>query len=170
MAEEEKESFAQLIRQQGIVAFGDQPLVPPAPGAHQRLPESGGAATGRTRAMLPADHTDLECHDDSWHASGQQRAMQKAMRANCCQESIDLHGLKVDEAWSAVDEFLDRAQQQDQRVVEIVHGYGRTCNSPSVLRGKVRGWLAASDEVIWFCQPKRNKGITVVGLRSRRRR
>ena len=60
---------------------------------------------------------------------------------------IDLHGLNLDRAWSAIDVGLDRAIAAGERVVLLITGHARA-GEPPVQRGKIRSavndWLAAS--------------------------
>ena len=60
---------------------------------------------------------------------------------------IDLHGLNLDQAWSAIDRGLDRAIASGERVVLLITGHARA-SDPPVQRGKIRAavhdWLAAS--------------------------
>jgi DNA-nicking Smr family endonuclease len=81
---------------------------------------------------------------------------------------IDLHGLRRDEARSAVAEFVRQAHRQGKRCLRIVHGKGH--GSPGrepVLKGKVQRWLAQCDEVIAFTQasaPQGGAGALIVLL------
>jgi DNA-nicking Smr family endonuclease len=60
---------------------------------------------------------------------------------------LDLHGLSLDQAWSAIDRRLDRAIAADKRVVLLITGHSRA-GDPPVQRGKIRAavhdWLEAS--------------------------
>lgn len=56
---------------------------------------------------------------------------------------VDLHGMALDDAREAVDEFLADRQRRGERCVLVVTGKGR--NSPKqvgVLRGNIPEWLA----------------------------
>lgn len=57
--------------------------------------------------------------------------------------TLDLHGMRVEEARQAVEAFVRDRRAKGDRVVVLVHGRGR--NSPgqhSVLRGEVAAWLS----------------------------
>jgi DNA-nicking Smr family endonuclease len=85
---------------------------------------------------------------------------------------IDLHGLRVDEARSALVAFLADAQIHEWRCLRVIHGKG--LGSPSrepVLKDKVKKWLAQRAEVLAFCQARPNdggSGALIVLLRASR--
>jgi len=60
---------------------------------------------------------------------------------------LDLHGLSLDQAWSAIDRGLDQALARGDRVLLLITGHYRP-GEPPVQRGKIRAavhdWLAAS--------------------------
>ena len=60
---------------------------------------------------------------------------------------LDLHGHNLDGAWAAIDEGLDRAISNGERIVLLITGHARP-GEPPVRRGKIRAavhdWLAAS--------------------------
>ncbi len=69
------------------------------------------------------------------------------------QGQIDLHGLRSDDARSALGSFIRNAHQQGLRCVRVVHGKG--LGSPGktpVLKDKVHRWLVQKDEVLAFVQ------------------
>jgi len=69
------------------------------------------------------------------------------------QRQIDLHGLRSDDARSALSEFIRNAQQQGIRCIRVVHGKG--LGSPGktpVLKDKVHRWLVQKNDVIAFVQ------------------
>lgn len=61
--------------------------------------------------------------------------------------TVDLHGMNLDSAWSAIDDALERAIARGERVVLLITGHHRP-GEPPVARGKIRAavhdWLAAS--------------------------
>ncbi|MDQ3074450.1 MAG: Smr/MutS family protein [Pseudomonadota bacterium] len=61
--------------------------------------------------------------------------------------TLDLHGLHLDGAWSAIDHALERAIAAGDRVVLLITGHERR-GEPPVLRGRIRAavhdWLASS--------------------------
>lgn len=60
---------------------------------------------------------------------------------------LDLHGLNLDSAWSAIDRGLEQAIARGERVLLLITGHHRP-GEPPVQRGKIRAavhdWLAAS--------------------------
>jgi DNA-nicking Smr family endonuclease len=60
---------------------------------------------------------------------------------------LDLHGMNLDTAWSAIDIALGRAIADGERVVLLITGHHRA-GEPPVQRGRIRAavhdWLAAS--------------------------
>jgi DNA-nicking Smr family endonuclease len=60
---------------------------------------------------------------------------------------LDLHGLNLDRAWSAIDSALERAIASGERVVLLITGHARA-GDPPVQRGRIRAavhhWLDAS--------------------------
>ena len=60
---------------------------------------------------------------------------------------LDLHGLNLDGAWSAIDRGLEQAIARGERVLLLITGHHRP-GGPAVERGKIRAavhdWLAAS--------------------------
>lgn len=85
---------------------------------------------------------------------------------------IDLHGLRVDEARSALVGFLNNCQKNDWRCARVIHGKG--LGSPDkepVLKGKALKWLVQRDEVLAFCQARPNdggSGALIVLLKTKR--
>ncbi len=69
------------------------------------------------------------------------------------QAELDLHGLRRDEARTALLEFTHAAQQRGARCLRVIHGKG--LGSPGregVLKHKVRAWLLQMRDVLAFCQ------------------
>lgn len=60
---------------------------------------------------------------------------------------LDLHGMNLDTAWSAIDRSLDLAIARGDRLVLLITGHHRP-GEPPVQRGRIRAavhdWLAAS--------------------------
>lgn len=71
------------------------------------------------------------------------------------QGQLDLHGLRSDEARTALGTFLRQAHKAGLRCVRVVHGKG--LGSPGkvpVLKNKVQRWLAQKNEVMAFVQAR----------------
>ena len=60
---------------------------------------------------------------------------------------LDLHGLNLDQAWSAIDLALERAISSGDRVLLLITGHERS-GAPPVQRGRIRAavhdWMAVS--------------------------
>jgi DNA-nicking Smr family endonuclease len=88
-------------------------------------------------APVPIQHRTL---DASWD---------KRLRCGTVEPDrvLDLHGMNLDTAWTAIDRGLDRAIASGDRVVLLITGHHRP-GDPPVERGKIRAavhdWLAAS--------------------------
>ena len=61
--------------------------------------------------------------------------------------TLDLHGMNLDQAWSAIDRSLERAIGAGERVLLLITGHARA-GEPPVKRGRIRAavhdWLDAS--------------------------
>ena len=86
------------------------------------------------------------------------------------QAELDLHGLRRDEARERLAAFLREAARSQLRCVRIVHGKGH--GSPgreSVLKTKVKTWLAQRSEVLAFTHARAadgGHGALIVLLKS----
>ena len=60
---------------------------------------------------------------------------------------VDLHGMNLDTAWTAIDRSLEQAIARGDRVVLLITGHHRR-GEPPIQRGRIRAavndWLAAS--------------------------
>jgi DNA-nicking Smr family endonuclease len=60
---------------------------------------------------------------------------------------LDLHGMNLDRAWTAIDRALEQAIARGERVLLLITGHHRP-GDPPVQRGRIRAavhdWLAAS--------------------------
>ena len=107
----------------------------------------------------------------SWRRSGIDSEVVRRLRRGewVVRAQIDLHGLRVDEARSALAAFLAQALRDEIRCLRIIHGKGLgSVNREPVLKDKVPRWLVQRDEVLAFCQARPNdggSGATIVLLR-----
>ena len=75
--------------------------------------------------------------------------------------TLDLHGMRVVEARSALARFLVQSLRNGWRCVRIVHGKGRRSgDAQPVLKQKTNQWLRQRDEVLAFCSAPRWDGGT----------
>lgn len=75
------------------------------------------------------------------------------------EDELDLHGMTIDRARTALAAFLDAAQLQALRCVRVIHGKGLSSET-GVARLKicVRHWLTQSAVVLAFAQPTEREG------------
>ncbi len=72
---------------------------------------------------------------------------------------LDLHGLRTDEARTALVAFLADMQRREIRCVRIIHGKGLgSVGKEPVLKGKVKKWLTQREDVLAFVQARPNDG------------
>ena len=75
------------------------------------------------------------------------------------QSQLDLHGLRTDEARTALADYLRNACKRGVRCVRIIHGKGLgSINKEPVLKNKVRSWLVQKEEVLAFAQARAADG------------
>ncbi|MFN7571841.1 MAG: Smr/MutS family protein [Betaproteobacteria bacterium] len=133
----------------------------PAPHARQRQHDDA-----RVLDASLSDEIDLDAlldTDDSlsWRRPGIGPDVLRRLRRGAwsIQSQIDLHGCRVDEARSALADFLRDAVKRGLRCVRVVHGKGLgSKDRVPVLKTKVRGWLVQREEVIAFCQARPAEG------------
>lgn len=86
------------------------------------------------------------------------------------QAQIDLHGMRLDEARSAITEFAQDAVAEGLRCIRVIHGKGfGSTNQKPALKGKVYTWLAQLKEILAFCEARPQEGgsgAVIVLLRS----
>ena len=74
---------------------------------------------------------------------------------------LDLHGMRVHEARSALVAFLHDCRVHYVSCVKIIHGKGLGSHQKRpVLKGKVSKWLSQRDEVLAYCSAPPNDGGT----------
>lgn len=76
-------------------------------------------------------------------------------------DSLDLHGMRVQEARRAFARFIGQSLQQQRRCVRIIHGKGRNSEGQQpVLKQKTNQWLRQMDAVLAFSTAPRWDGGT----------
>ena len=90
----------------------------------------------------------------------QQGVLRKLRRGQFTAEAeLDLHGLTVAEARTALFHFLQTCRNHSARHVRIIHGQGNSSRGGHpVLKGKVQLWLQQLDEVLAFCPARPEHG------------
>jgi len=75
--------------------------------------------------------------------------------------ALDLHGMTLAEARTALAEFLQHSLHRNARCVRIVHGKGhRSATGQAVLKTQTDHWLRARPEVLAFCTAQPADGGT----------
>lgn len=164
--------------------------VHPKPGAKLPEPEESEAATSPKKSALLAPtppHIRTATPEKPKPlplAPLERRLRQRLSRGQIdVPMKLDLHGMRQAEAHAALRDFLDRAYQNDVRVVLVVTGKGRSSSlddtgfhdHPGVLRRMVPHWLSEPDlrqVVLGFEEAARGhggSGALYVRLRSNRR-
>ncbi len=92
----------------------------------------------------------------------QQRTVRKLRRGKLSVDAeLDLHGMTVAVARTAVAEFLRESQRRHIQCVRIIHGKGLgSRHRAPVLKQKVGGWLRQRDEVLAYCSARHYDGGT----------
>ena len=74
---------------------------------------------------------------------------------------LDLHGMRVPSAYTAVKEFLHNCYRYNIRCVRIVHGKGHgSWQKQPILKVKLNQWLRQHDAVLAFCSARPVDGGT----------
>ncbi len=120
-------------------------------------------ASRRSHARKPVGAPPLVNADDEFMRPGVQHKEMRRLKQGKFPLNddlrIDLHGLTRDEAYQALDEFLDRCLAARARCALIICGKG--IHSPTgkpVLKSSIRGWLAEHDKVLAYCPAQRRDG------------
>ena len=107
---------------------------------------------------------DIETGDELLYTRpGLQHSVIRKLRRGqyAIEAELDLHGATVVQAREAVNTFIKNAQEQNKRVVRIIHGKGKSSEGKlPVLKGKVNSWLRQKGEVLAFCSARPNDGGT----------
>ncbi len=108
-----------------------------APGPPRESPPLRQPAVKPAAPIRPRPGTTL---DGSWDRKLQTGSVEP-------DRILDLHGMNLDRAWSAIDSALERAINSGDRVLLLITGHERP-GAASVARGRIRAavhdWLAVS--------------------------
>lgn len=76
-------------------------------------------------------------------------------------EEFDLHGMTVEMARTALQEFLDDCHDYSWQCVIIIHGKGIGSDSKKpIIKNKVNNWLRQRNDVLAFCSATQADGGT----------
>ena len=86
------------------------------------------------------------------------------------EETLDLHGMRVDGARYALARFLDECEARGRRCVRVITGKGfGSRDAAPVLKAQVDRWLRLDPRVLAFCSaPTRDGGTGAVTVLLRR--
>lgn len=74
---------------------------------------------------------------------------------------LDLHGMTVVIAQTALTDFLQRCHQTGRRCVRIIHGKGLgSKDKKPVIKNKLNNWLQKRDDVLAYCSARQVDGGT----------
>ena len=74
--------------------------------------------------------------------------------------TLDLHGMRTEDARRALSRFLDQSLKARRRCVRIIHGKGKGSGGRPVIKQRVNQWLPQREEVLAFCSAPRWDGGT----------
>ncbi|AAU93016.1 DNA endonuclease SmrA [Methylococcus capsulatus] len=141
-----------------------RPQEAPTPGQLYRR-SAAQRATGRDANFLTTDFVEFVDRESvlSFRRQGIQRAVFRKLEEGAyeIEAVLDLHFLSVEEARTAVFEFIRDCMKHDVRTVLINHGKGgREAGKPTYLKSYVARWLPQFDEVLAFHSARRWHGGT----------
>jgi DNA-nicking Smr family endonuclease len=145
---------------------------PPAPVPQQRLRDNDEVLRESLSDHVPYELALESGEELAYVRAGLPRQVLRQLRRGrwVIQDQLDLHGLNVAEARTALGDFLARCRRSGTRCVRVIHGKGlRSRNREPILKQKVAGWLAQREEVLAFCQARTVEGgggAAVVLLRA----
>lgn len=91
----------------------------------------------------------------------QEKVLRDLRQGKVYQEKIlDLHGDNVNEARTALSNFLHYCVHNGLRCVRIIHGKGKFATTPPVLKNHLNSWLPQYPEVLAFCSAMPRDGGT----------
>jgi len=113
-------------------------------------------------ATLALDDDEAEIEDDaSFLRPGLPREILRKLRRThwTVQATLDLHGLRGEEAVAQTAAFLAACRREGRRCVRVVHGKGlRSPGREPVLKRRIRRLLTRRDEVLAFAEPRAHHG------------
>jgi len=163
-AEAERNLFARAVGKVAPIAQQDRVWTPPPRSSPRPLQQDLDDEAVMHESMSDEfDITTLLDADDqlSFRHPGIGTDVTRKLRKGewSIQGQIDLHGLRSDEARTAMGQFIRDAKRMGWRCVRVVHGKG--LGSPGkepVLKSKVQRWLVQKNEVLAFVQAKPSDG------------
>jgi len=165
-ARDEAGNFLEAMDQLGVAPLAPHERVEHPPRKHPPHARSRARDDAAVLVESVSDEIDVERLLDTDDALSYRRSgigpdvLRRLRRGEwVIQAEIDLHGLRVDEARSALATFLRETVKRGLRCVRVVHGKGLGSKDRTpVLKNKTRAWLMQRDEVIAFAQARPAEG------------
>lgn len=168
LSDEERQSFLDevadvrpLVTEKRFEAPKNKPS--PKPRHNQLYSESEQPANDNLLSD-PVDLRDAAVDDVLFFArAGIQQKVQKKLRRGelPIEEELDLHGYTVNEAKTAIQDFLYECKRQHIRYIRIIHGKGyRSDQKIPVLKTHVAYWLPQLSDVLAFSSAQARDGGT----------
>ena len=122
----------------------------------------------------PSIDGDIGVEESLFYNSGglQQNQIKKLKRGQfVIEDTLDLHGMNREQANLALGIFLDDAQQQGYRCVNVIHGKGyRSSDNIGVLKSLVNYWLQQHPGIVAFASaPPKDGGTGALNILLRRK-
>lgn len=113
-----------------------------APG-NEAIKTLEGIVEGRSPVNLPDTQEYVEWVRPEYRQDSRSSIIRKLHKGRfAVQESLDLHGLIVEEAEAEVERFLREAFRKRLRCVKIIHGRGLRSSNGPVLKDALISWLS----------------------------
>jgi len=137
---------------------------PPQPKPHARFSQADDKAMLEESLTAEPDLAELETGEQLLFARPDitRKVMRQLRRGQyVIQDEIDLHGMRLDEARTALHKFIENAIARRTNCVRVVHGKGLGSGPRGpVLKNGVNRWLRRWDSVAAFCSAQPQHGGT----------
>lgn len=159
--EQPESKDAELFRQalDGVTPLPPPDRITPAPSPRHTSPRRQTTEPNITDTL--SDHGAGDEALTEFLRNGLSRMTLRKLRRGQwpLQDSLDLHGLRSDDARKLLLEFLQQATQRGLRCVCVVHGKGwHTESGEGILKVRARHWLTQCPQVLAFCEAPPNLG------------
>lgn len=136
----------------------------PKPKPHPSKTEADNLAVLEEMRVADFDSSFLERGDELLYTRpGVQNNIVKKLRRGHykIEAELDLHGMTVDNAKTALIDFLKQCKTRSQHCVRIIHGKGLgSVNKQPILKNKLNQWLQKMDVAQAFCSARPEDGGT----------
>lgn len=155
LSDEEKALFRQAMR--GVVPLkGKKTSAPP-----EQTASTSPVQTKSTKPSQPrepyylSDHCSEEVYADTvlsyTNPSFPRKRFQDLKLGKIPWKArLDLHGLHLDKARTALCDFIEQKKHTNTRCLLIIHGKGSPYGEPPILKNHVNSWLRQLDDILAF--------------------